>query len=160
MTERVLRLSVYHCFNPDKPEAEVHEFVTNDHAVKAAKIHQKHGLLGYTLYFAPQSAQKVLSDWKRVGGRNWELDTYDACVEFYFTDFAVMGAIAQDPDFGKLQEAELPFLDASRPPRAHLGWVQAYIHDGQIINVEGSKSVFPPFTELSQIVFPGVSEGK
>lgn len=49
MTERVLRLSVYHCFNPDKPEAEVHEFVTNDHAVKAAKIHQKHGLLGYTL---------------------------------------------------------------------------------------------------------------
>lgn len=71
-----------------------------------------------------------------------------------------MGAIAQDPDFGKLQEAELPFLDASRPPRAHLGWVQAYIHDGQIINVEGSKSVFPPFTELSQIVFPGVSDGK
>jgi hypothetical protein len=52
-SQRVLRLTIYHYFNPDKPEADVYEFATNDHAVKAVKIHRQHGLLGYSLVNCP-----------------------------------------------------------------------------------------------------------
>ncbi|RAO73299.1 uncharacterized protein BHQ10_009311 [Talaromyces amestolkiae] len=183
ISQRILRLSIYHYFNPDKPESEVYEFATNDHAVKAVKIHQQHGLLGYSLVsydtlsafvrygalsngnsslniqvYAPKRAQKLLFDWKEKFNRNWVLEDYDAAVEFYFKDFDSMNAIAQDPGFHRLQQEELPFIDQNRPPKATFGWVEAYIVDGKIVNIKDDRSTFPPFKQLADIVYPGVSE--
>lgn len=46
-SERMLRLSISHYKADSKTEAECHKFGTEDHAVKAAAIHAKHGIQMY-----------------------------------------------------------------------------------------------------------------
>jgi hypothetical protein len=55
---RLLRMTLAHYKNEDCSEEEMHRFITEDHAVHAAKLHAKHGIEHYQIVrssFSPHS---------------------------------------------------------------------------------------------------------
>ena len=60
--ERMLRLSIAHYRNPDCSEEECHRFVSQDHAMKAARIHKRHNvdMYGFVCVPFPQIAAELL----------------------------------------------------------------------------------------------------
>jgi hypothetical protein len=57
-----------------------------------------------------------------------------------------MMAIVMDPDFQALIAGDDEVVD---PERATVtaGWEEVYVEDGNIVNIEDGKSLYPPFTE-------------
>ncbi len=51
---RLLRMTVAHYRQPTVSEQEFHEWVTTEHAARAAKLHAKNGLEGFSIVSKPK----------------------------------------------------------------------------------------------------------
>ncbi|KAI1809824.1 hypothetical protein GGS20DRAFT_595532 [Poronia punctata] len=147
--QRLLRMTLAHYKSEDCSEEEMHRFVTEDHAVHAAKLHARHGIEAYQIAFTPKSCRDASRELNEKLGSPWVVRDFDVQVEFYFRDMSTLPELAADPDFKALQAMEGPIV--SRLHVEHtLGWVERYIENGKIINVgEDGKPMYPKFSALS-----------
>jgi len=82
--------------------------------------------------------------------RGWVVDDHDMTVEFYFKTFADLAKITNDPEFQKLQQEEEPFINRTHTV-VSLGWVEQYVMDGQVVNIQDGKSTYPDFKHLTDL---------
>ena len=88
--------------------------------------------------------------------RGWVVDDHDMTVEFYFKTFADLAKITNDPEFQKLQQEEEPFINRTHTV-VSLGWVEQYVMDGQVVNIQDGKSTYPDFKHLTDLASAAVT---
>ncbi|KAI0973109.1 hypothetical protein F4678DRAFT_427954 [Xylaria arbuscula] len=133
--ERLLRLSIAHYKNKSVSDEDFHKWATEEHCVRAAEIHAKHGIQMYDMMFTLQPARDALSKLNAKLGSNWVVDDHDVVVEFYLRNVSALVNILDDPEFQVLQAAEGPWVDSQRGGiSASLGWVEFYIENGKPVN--------------------------
>jgi hypothetical protein len=92
--------------------------------------------------------------------RGWVVDDHDMTVEFYFKSLEELGKITNDPEFQKLQQEEEPFINRTHTV-VSLGWVEQYVMDGQVVNINEGGSMYPGWEELVDLaLISGSSEPK
>ncbi|KAH6648737.1 hypothetical protein BKA67DRAFT_538754 [Truncatella angustata] len=145
--ERLLRLSIAHFKKPNVTDEDFHRWATEEHCVRAAAIHAKHGVQTFDMLFSLKPARDQVQKLnERLGGK-WVVDNHDVVVEFYVRDIEAVEGIINDPDFQKLQSEEAPWIDAERDPiGASLGWVEVYVEQGKAVNV--TKDDKPAYEKL------------
>ncbi|KAF4271879.1 hypothetical protein KXV68_004861 [Aspergillus fumigatus] len=148
--KRLLRMTVAHYRQPNVSEEEFYQWVTEQHAARAAKLHAKNGIEGFCIYFTPQSFRDFTSELNNARGNPWRVRDFDAQVEFFFRDMETFYKGAADADFQALQAEEGPFVSGERA-EISLGWVETYVREGQVVNLdEAGKPTFLPFKDMSQ----------
>ncbi|ORY71789.1 uncharacterized protein BCR38DRAFT_331970 [Pseudomassariella vexata] len=145
--KRLLRMTVAHYRQPHVSEEDFHRWVTEQHAVRAAKLHAKNGIEGFSIYFAPKPFRDMTAELNAKRGRPWVVRDYDAQVEFFFRDMETFYKGASDPDFQALQAEEEPFI-SSIHAEISIGWIETYVSDGKVVNIgEDDKPNYPAFQE-------------
>ena len=87
----------------------------------------------------------------RRRNRGWVVDDHDMTVEFYFRSFEEMNKVTNDPEFQKLQQEEEPYVNRTHTV-ASLGWVESYVQNEEVVNVnEDGKSTYGTFEESSDL---------
>ncbi|KND88297.1 hypothetical protein TOPH_07100 [Tolypocladium ophioglossoides CBS 100239] len=146
---RLLRMTVAHYRQPHVSEEDFHRWVTEEHAARAAKLHAKNGIEGFSIYFAPKSFRDATAEINAKRGNPWVVRDYDAQVEFLFRDLETFYKGAADPDFQALQAEEAPFISGIHA-EISIGWVETYVSDGTVVNIrEDGKPNYPAFKELN-----------
>ncbi|KAB8069132.1 hypothetical protein BDV29DRAFT_198906 [Aspergillus leporis] len=143
MAQRLLRLSLAHYRKDSCTEESCHYFGTALHAKQAATLHAKHGTLQYYQVYSTQSTRDALDAFRRSLGTDWTIDTHDLTVELYIRDLQTLRNIAADPEFASFYHLEEPYL-SRRHVVASLGWVEAYVEDGRVVNVTDEGSEYRP----------------
>ncbi|GAB1212629.1 hypothetical protein ATERTT37_001773 [Aspergillus terreus] len=165
MTQRLLRLSLAHYRKDSCTEESCHYFGTALHAKQAATLHAKHGTLQYyqvgaispickSKYsrvviswrgqvYSTQAARDALDAFRRSLGADWTIDQHDLTVELYIRDLQTLRNIAADPEFASFYHLEEPYL-SRRHVVASLGWVEAYVEEGKVVNVTDEGSEYRP----------------
>ncbi|KAH8731284.1 hypothetical protein GQ44DRAFT_756020 [Phaeosphaeriaceae sp. PMI808] len=151
--KRLLRMTVAHYKQPNISEEEFHEWVVQRHAIPAAKLHVKNGIEAFNIIFAPKSFRDMTAKLNALrethGQRPWIIRQHDAQVEFFFRDMETFFKGATDPDFQALQAEEEPFISGIHA-EVSIGWVEAYVHDGKVVNIsDANESTYPMFKEAS-----------
>ncbi|KAI4235749.1 MAG: hypothetical protein LQ349_002952 [Xanthoria aureola] len=147
--KRLLRMTVAHYRQPHVSEEDFHRWVTEQHATRAAKLHAKNGIEGFSMYFAPQSFREMTTKLNTQRGNPWVVRDYDAQVEFLFRDMETFYKGASDLDFQALQAEEGPFISGIHA-EISIGWIETYVSDGHVVNIrEDGKPDYPAFMELS-----------
>ncbi|RHZ60656.1 hypothetical protein CDV55_104181 [Aspergillus turcosus] len=149
-TQKVLRLAGSYYKLDHVSEEEFHRFISQDHAVKAAKIHERHGILHYQLAFGSSQTRELAKGLQLP----WKIDDHDVTIEFYFTDVSALLAVSADQDFKDLHVDTEKFirLDATT---ISVTWIEVYLKDGKIVNIDSEgKSLQPSFAERSVIALP------
>lgn len=82
----------------------------------------------------------------RHGNRNWVTDDHDVTVEFYFRSFEEVDKVTNDPDFQRLQAEEAPYISKT-PSAVSLGWVETFVEEGKVVNVENGRSTYGSWEE-------------
>ncbi|KAL8780317.1 MAG: hypothetical protein Q9213_006515 [Squamulea squamosa] len=146
---RLLRMTVAHYRQPHVSEEDFYCWVTERHAARAAELHAKNGIEGFSMYFAPKSFREMTAKLNTQRGNPWVVRDYDAQVEFLFRDMETFYKGASDPDFQLLQAEEEPFISGIHA-EISIGWIETYVHDGNVVNLrEDGKPDYPTFEELS-----------
>ncbi|KAL2830330.1 hypothetical protein BDW59DRAFT_158658 [Aspergillus cavernicola] len=133
--QRLLRIAVAHNRSPSLSEEEFHQWATKDHCARAARIHARHGIQSYGMFFNPESARATAKNLNRQLGGRWTIDDHDVTVEFYLHSLDKLTAVLADPEFKALQEEEEPYVSGENII-ATLGWVETYVQDGQVVNLD------------------------
>ncbi|KAF1730564.1 hypothetical protein CRV24_010027 [Beauveria bassiana] len=148
-TQRLLRLTIKLYRGPQRPGGEGHDFA-RDYVVKVSKLHAKHGITMYQQCYSPPGYRAVIDTMNRRNNRGWIIDDHDVTVEFYFRSFAELNRVNSDPEFQELQASEEPYVN-----RVHtvvsLAWVEQYVADGKVVNIENDKSTYPSWNELADL---------
>lgn len=100
--------------------------------------------------FTPIKYRKALEEMNNRRNRGWVIDDHDMTVEFYFSTFADLAKITNDPEFQKLQQEEEPYVNRTHTV-VSLGWVEQYVVDGAVVNIRDGKSTYPSFAELTDL---------
>lgn len=146
-TPRLLRMAISLYRNPGRTAPEAYDYAVNNFAIQAAKIHAKHGILGYNQVFTPLSVRQTMEEMNRRRNRNWVVDDHDMTVEFYFRSFAELAKVTNDPDFQRLQTEEEPYINRTHTV-CTLGWVETYVENGQVVNVgQDDRSLYGSWEE-------------
>lgn len=82
----------------------------------------------------------------RRRNRDWITDDHDMTVEFYFRSFEEMNRVTNDLDFQRLQAEEEPYINRTHNV-VSLGWVETYVEEGKVVNVENGKSTYASWEE-------------
>ncbi|KAJ1326015.1 EthD domain-containing protein [Microdochium nivale] len=147
--QRLLRMTLSHYKNEECSEEAMHRFVSEEHAVNAAKIHVRHGMEAYGIVYTPSAFRLASKQLNAALGDKWVIRDYDVQVEFYFRDMATLSALAADPDFHAMQALEGPIVSRTHVEQS-IGWVETYIQDGKLVNVtDKGKPTYPGFEEMS-----------
>lgn len=92
--------------------------------------------------------------------RGWTIDDHDFAVEFYFRTFEEVTKVTLDPDFQAMQQEEEPWVSKHHIVTS-LGWVETFVQDGKVVNIQDGKSTFPQFaamTDLSSLTGGGAQQ--
>ena len=81
----------------------------------------------------------------------YKLDDHDATIEYYFEDVASLIAISGDEEFKKLHVEAVPYLKMSETTIS-LSWVETYVDDKRLVNIDQGKSTHLPFKAQNDIV--------
>ncbi|RDL31038.1 Uncharacterized protein BP5553_09827 [Venustampulla echinocandica] len=147
--KRLLRMTVAHYRQPNVTEEDFHRWVTEQHAARAAKLHAKNGIEGFSMFFAPKSFRSFTSELNKMRGSPWVVRDYDAQVEFLFRDMETFYKGAADADFQALQAEEEPFVNGTGA-EISIGWIETYVVDGNVVNLDqAGKPTYPEFKEVS-----------
>ncbi|KAI1389611.1 uncharacterized protein F4822DRAFT_205989 [Hypoxylon trugodes] len=146
---RLLRLSLQIYANRNNTREQNEAFV-REYLVKVATIHARNGIEMYQQVFSPTPLRKALDEMNRKSNRGWVVDDHDLTVEFYFRNFAALEKVRHDPEFTALQATEGPFVNSVHTV-ASLGWVEKYVDSGEVVNVQGGKSVYPGWAEMEDL---------
>ncbi|KAJ5400906.1 hypothetical protein N7465_011395 [Penicillium sp. CMV-2018d] len=147
---RLLRMTVAHYRQPNVSEEDFYQWVTEQHAARAAKLHAKNGIEGFSIFFAPKSFRDFTAELNQMRGGPWRVRDFDAQVEFLFRDMETFYKGAADADFQALQKEEAPFI-SGEGAEISIGWVETYVSEGKVINLdETGKPTFPAFNEMSK----------
>jgi hypothetical protein len=130
--QKVLRLAGSYYKLDHVSEEEFHNFISRDHAVKAAKIHERHGILHYQLVGIPVPwseswRRHALTPTQALGSSQtrelakglqlpWKIDDHDVTIEFYFTNVSALLAVSADQDFKDLHVDTEKFIRRMRLP--------------------------------------------
>lgn len=76
----------------------------------------------------------AVEDFRNALGADWEIQRHDLTVELYVRDLGTLRSIASDPEFATFHHLEEPYLSRNHVV-VGLGWVEAYIEDGKVVNV-------------------------
>ena len=169
--KRILRLTGSYRRKEGVTEEQFHHFMSTDHAVKSAKIHERYGILKYQLVsgrrlficlkedvlptelFVPQAFN---TDSVRTLVKSLQLpwpiyDRHDAIIEYYFEDIAALIGISADEDFKALHVDTVPFIDFDSTIIS-LTWIEVFLDNAKVVNVSADgKSLHAPFGESSKI---------
>ncbi|EPE33801.1 Dimeric alpha+beta barrel [Glarea lozoyensis ATCC 20868] len=144
---RVLRMAGSYYRKDGVSEEAFHAFCAGDHAIKAAKIHERYGILSYQVAFSTASTRAVTASL----GLPWKIDDHDLIIEYYFRSIADLLAISGDADFKALHVDAMDFITIDNTT-VSLTWVETYLKDGRLTNVgEDGKSMYQSFAELSAL---------
>ncbi|WEW55373.1 hypothetical protein PRK78_000803 [Emydomyces testavorans] len=147
--KRLLRMTVAHYRQPNVSEEEFYQWVTEQHAARAAILHAKNGIEGFSIFFTPRSFRDFTSGLNDMRGNPWRVRDFDAQVEFLFRDMETFYRGAADADFQALQAEEGPFINGDGA-EISIGWVETYVNESKVVNLdEAGKPTFPTFKELS-----------
>ncbi|KAI0164280.1 hypothetical protein GGR52DRAFT_113015 [Hypoxylon sp. FL1284] len=145
--ERVLRLSGSYYRKEGISEKDFHDFISYRHGVECAKIHARYDILKYQMAFNSSATQALTKSMKlpyKVSDRDFE-------IEYYFKDVAALLAVSADEDFKTLHVEAEPYVDLATTV-VTLTWVEVYLEDGKIVNIDSEgRSLQPSFEELSDI---------
>ncbi|KAL4745670.1 hypothetical protein BDW72DRAFT_198431 [Aspergillus terricola var. indicus] len=148
--KRLLSMKVAHYRQPNVSEEDFYQWVTEQHAARAAKLHAKNGIEGFSIVFTPKSFRDFTSELNNMRGNRWRIRDYDAQVEFFFRDMETFYKGAADAGFQALQAEEGPFIRAEGA-EISIGWVETYVRDGKVVNLDDTgKPTFPPFKDMSR----------
>ncbi|KAJ0414057.1 hypothetical protein BJY00DRAFT_321339 [Aspergillus carlsbadensis] len=143
--KRLLRMTVAHYRQPSVSEERFYQWVTEQHAPRAARLHAKNGIEGFSIFFAPKSFREFTSNLSESRGSPWRVRDFDAQVEFLFRDMETFYRGAADVDFQALQAEEGPFI-SGEGAEISLGWVETYVKEGKVINLDDA--AIPTFPAL------------
>ncbi|XPS73968.1 hypothetical protein M3J09_006096 [Ascochyta lentis] len=148
----LLRMTVAHYKQPHVSDEEFHRWVTQKHAVPAARLHAKNGIEGFNIVFTLKSFRDMTAKLNTLreshGQRPWVIRQHDAQVEFFFRDMETFFKGAADPAFQALQAEEEPYISGIHA-EVSIGWVETFVRDGQVINIsDANESAYPPFEEV------------
>ncbi|KAL8999560.1 MAG: hypothetical protein Q9169_001649 [Polycauliona sp. 2 TL-2023] len=164
--KRLLRMTVAHYRQPHVSEEDFHRWVTEQHVARAARLHAKNGIEGFSInvmiilsatfaegcssqYFAPASFREMTAKLNSQRGNPWVVRDYDAQVEFLFHDMETFYKGASDPEFQALQAEEERFISGSHA-EISIGWIETYVSNGNVVNLcDDGKPDYPTFEELS-----------
>ncbi|KAI9035220.1 EthD domain-containing protein [Aspergillus affinis] len=152
--KKVLRLAGSYYKLPEVSEEDFHSFMSNDHAVKAAKVHEKYGTLHYQLHRAKAIGNSHTRELAHGLKLPWKIDDHDVTIEFYFTDVSTLLAVSADEEFKALHVDSENFvrLDATT---VAVTWVEVFLKDGKLVHISpDGKSQHPPFAERIDFVLP------
>ncbi|KAL4864303.1 hypothetical protein BDV12DRAFT_15500 [Aspergillus spectabilis] len=148
--KRLLRMTVAHFRQPNVSEEDFYQWVTEQHATRAAKLHAKNGIEGFSIFFAPKSFRDFTSKLNNMRGNPWRVRDFDAQVEFLFRDMETFYKGAADADFQALQAEEGPFI-SGEGAEISIGWIETYVKDGEVVNIdEAGNPTFPAFEDMSK----------
>ncbi|KAF7169814.1 hypothetical protein CNMCM5623_002426 [Aspergillus felis] len=148
--KKVLRLAGSYYKLPEVSEEDFHAFISSDHAVKAAKIHEKYGILHYQLAIGTSHTRELAYGLKLP----WKIDDHDVTIEYYFTDVSALLAVSADEEFKALHVDAEKFvrLDATT---VAVTWVEVFLKDGKLVNIgPDGKSQHPPFAKRIDFALP------
>ncbi|KAE8149912.1 hypothetical protein BDV25DRAFT_155457 [Aspergillus avenaceus] len=147
--QHLLRIAVSHNRSASLSEEEFHEWATKEHCAKAARIHARYGIEAYGMIFSSASAQATAKNLNRQLGGRWTVDDHDVTVEFYLRSVNELTTVLADPEFKALQEEEEPYVSGENIV-ATLGWVETYVQDGRVVNLDTAGSpIYPGFDVLA-----------
>lgn len=70
-------------------------------------------------------------------------------VEFYLHSLDELTSVLEDPEFKALQQEEEPYV-SGEDIVATLGWVETYVQDGRVVNVDSAGvPTYPGFGVLA-----------
>ncbi|KAK1979517.1 hypothetical protein LZ30DRAFT_596736 [Colletotrichum cereale] len=146
---RLLRMTVGHYRNPEVNEEDFHRWVTEEHAARAAKLHAKNGVEGFSVVLSPQSFREVATHFVSKSGSPLTVRDHDAQVVYLFRDMDTFYKGAADLEFQALRAEEEPYISQSGA-EISFGWIEDYVKDGQVVNIgQDGKPTYPNFKELS-----------
>lgn len=71
-----------------------------------------------------------------------KLALYDAYVEFMVRNVDDLMKATQDPEYPIKLQPDEAFMFEHGKMELTVGWVETYVQDGKVVNMEGGKSVF------------------
>ncbi|KAK1966755.1 hypothetical protein LY78DRAFT_669509 [Colletotrichum sublineola] len=146
---RLLRMTVGHYRNPEVTEEDFHRWVTEEHAARAAKIHARNGIEGFSVVFFPQSFREVAADFVSKSGSPLTVRDHDAQVVYLFRDMDTFYKGAADLEFQALRAEEEPYISRFGA-EISLGWVEYYVSESKVVNIgHDGKPTYPTFKEAS-----------
>ena len=77
-----------------------------------------------------------------------------------FRTFEEVTKVTLDPDFQAMQQEEEPWVSKHHIVTS-LGWVETFVQDGKVVNIQDGKSTFPEFaamTDLSSLTGGGAQQ--
>jgi hypothetical protein len=105
-------------------------------------------------YHSPSAFREVIQSMNNQNNHGWIIENHDFAAEFYFRTFDELTKVALDLELQAMRQEEQGWVSKHHIVTS-LGWVEAFVRDGQVVNIEGGKSVFPDFatmTDLSTLV--------
>ncbi|KAK1991382.1 hypothetical protein LX36DRAFT_590616 [Colletotrichum falcatum] len=146
---RLLRMTVGHYRNPDVNEDDFHRWVTEEHAVRAARLHARNGIEGFSVVFSPQSFREVADTFVSKSGSPLTVRDHDAQAVYLFRDMDTFYKGAADLEFQVLRAEEEPYISLIGA-EISLGWIEDYVTDGKVVNIgQDGKPTYPSFKEAS-----------
>ncbi|KAL5356909.1 hypothetical protein BJX96DRAFT_172042 [Aspergillus floccosus] len=147
--QRLLRIAVSHNRHPSLNEEQFHQWATKEHCARAARIHARHGIEAYGMLFSPETARTTVQNLNHQLGGRWRIDEHDVTVEFYLHSLDELTSVLEDPEFKALQQEEEPYV-SGEDIVATLGWVETYVQDGRVVNVDSEGfPTYPKFDVLA-----------
>ncbi|PLN76259.1 hypothetical protein BDW42DRAFT_23528 [Aspergillus taichungensis] len=147
--QRLLRIAVSHNRHPSLSEEQFHQWATKEHCARAARIHARHGIEAYGMLFSPETARTTVKNLNRTLGGSWAVDEHDVTVEFYLHSLDQLTSVLEDPEFKTLQQEEEPYV-SGKDIVATLGWVEAYVQNGRVVNLDpAGVPTYPNFGVLA-----------
>ncbi|GFF79304.1 hypothetical protein CNMCM6936_001915 [Aspergillus lentulus] len=132
---------------PNVSEEEFYHWATEQHAARAAKLHAKDGMEGFSIFFHPRPFRDFTPKLDNARGNPWRVRDFDAPVEFLFRDMEALYKETVQADLQALQ-AERRLLLAARGQKSASVGLRRQSETVKVDSLdEAGKPTFLPFKE-------------
>ncbi|KAK2599134.1 hypothetical protein QQS21_005395 [Conoideocrella luteorostrata] len=128
-----VKFTITHYRQPKRTHEEFKKWITEEHLPLALPVFQKHGILGYTLFFTPQALNNTVKGELSKINPTWDFAEYDCLIEYILPSTDSIEAVTGDPDWAVAVANQNEWVDV---PRAlvSVGYTMTYLMDGNIAN--------------------------
>ncbi|KAL6872026.1 EthD domain-containing protein [Trichoderma novae-zelandiae] len=138
--ERLLRLTLMQYKNPNLTDDQFQKHWTEHHAPLASSWLARNGIIGYTQYHTPPSTRNLAATLAQTVGA--VVAPFDAYIEFMVRSVEDLWRATADPEYPVKMQPDEEYMFEQGTMQVTVGWVEAYVQDGKVVNVVDGKSAF------------------
>ncbi|KAK5996635.1 Dehydratase iacD [Cladobotryum mycophilum] len=130
--EQPLKYTVTHYRQASRTHQEFKKWITEVHLPLGLPIFQRHGALGYTLFFTPKDLNDAVKEVGKVYP-TWDFADYDCFIEYTLPSIDTIKAITADPEWPTAIAHQEDWIDVTKG-LVSIGYATSYMVDGKIVN--------------------------